>query len=52
METTLDRITINFGPAELGLIRELRKRAGARGLNALVKRILREWLNREGGMRA
>ena len=46
METTLDRITINFGPAELALIRELRKRAGARGLNALVKRILREWISR------
>jgi hypothetical protein len=44
METTLDRITLNFGPTELTLARELRKRAGERGLNALIKRVLREWI--------
>ena len=44
METTLDRVTLNFGPQELEIVRQLRQRAGHRGLNALVKRILREWL--------
>ena len=40
----LDRITLNFGTSELPLAKELRKRGGLRGLNALIKRILREWL--------
>ena len=47
METTLDRITLNFGTAELPLARALRQqaqKAGERQLNALIKRILREWL--------
>lgn len=44
METTLDRVTINFTVEELPLIRALRVKAGKRGLNRLLKQILQEWL--------
>lgn len=44
METTLDRITLNFGTNELPLAREIRKRAGNRGVNRLIKQILQDWL--------
>ena len=49
METTLDRITLNFGPSELTIIRQLRQRAEKRGLNRLIKQILRDWLGTHQG---
>jgi len=46
METTLARITLNFGTAELALARQIKALAGERGVNRLVKQALREYLER------
>ena len=39
----LDRITLNFGKSEMPLAQAIRARAGVNGINALLKRIIREW---------
>lgn len=45
----VDRMTLNFGnEQELKLSAEIRKLAGARGVNRLLKEIIRQWLEKEG----
>ena len=43
----LDRITLNFGPSELDLAREIRQRAGKHGLNRFIKTAIRDYLTRQ-----
>ena len=44
-EQTIDRMTIAFSNTdELRMARDLRKRAGTRGVNRLIKDILRRWI--------
>lgn len=44
-EQTIDRITLAFSGAELTMSRELRRRAGKRGVNRLIKDVLRRWFD-------
>ena len=46
-EQMIDRITLAFSNGELSMSRELRKRAEKRGVNRLIKSILRRWLEQE-----
>ena len=46
-EQTIDRITLAFSNSELTMSRELRKRAEKRGVNRLIKSIIRRWLEQE-----
>ena len=46
-EQTIDRITLAYANGELVEARELRKRAGKRGVNRLIKQILRRWLSEQ-----
>lgn len=46
-EQMIDRITLAYSGTELEEARALRKRAGARGVNRLIKQILRRWLSEQ-----
>lgn len=47
-EQMIDRMTIAFSNTdELRMARDLRKRAGSRGVNRLIKDILRRWIDQQ-----
>ena len=43
-EQIVDRVTLAFTGQDLQMARELRKRAGKRGVNRLIKRVLAAWM--------